>query len=297
MKESLSKHLKGKDIFSWSSSYNFCAEEIGIVPKYWSYIDPHSATGEHSNVLQKMGDNKKHTRTLVFSDIVTKTIYNQEQYIGGSELIDKSIPLEKNRSYANYIKKLYDFSKEANIEFIPSTTYKDLYINTSIVRLNMPFEGGWFSEWPAYVEEHRNKTLKWLNEIDYGQDKFEERLTQEKLILGTNIRFPKNFLQRWGLDHWPTIPMEHYESKLTMCVLPLCHYLGKKNVFVVGFDGKQTDGGRAEISLQLVNMSYEHHLPKAMSSFKKLGMNVYSIVPSELTNLNQYMEYVPIESL
>jgi hypothetical protein len=338
MKESLSKHLKDKDIFSWSSSYNFCVEEIGIVPKYWSYLDAYGAVMTSSssagmplvNVLQKMGDNKKYTKTLIFSDIVTKTHHNQEQYIGASRLVTSLVnrPLVE-RVYSDYVSKLFHFAKEANVDFIPTTTYKDLHgtfrtpkslphppFGTSISYLHKltDFDSFIGSDGKMLVGDYKkcqNKAIKWLNEIDYGQDKFEERFTQEKLILGTNIKMPSECvgdMQRDLMGFWrgaipksvktPHIPMEHQESKLTMCVLPLCYYLGKKNVFLVGFDGIHDNIiYRDDGNIELINMSYKHHLPKAISSFKKLGMNVYSIVPDELTHLNQYMEYVPIESL
>ena len=91
--------------------------------------------------------------------------------------------------------------------------------------------------------------------------------------------------------------MNVYESKLTMCILPLCYYLGYKTIYLMGFDGI---GGR------FFDSNLKHvSLPKTSQTFLKRwvgwknlhGMDIINLVPPPMSILNNCLPYQSIEGL
>ena len=135
-----------------------------------------------------------------------------------------------------------------------------------------------------------------------------------KSLLSSNLPFPTpedRFNTSLSLFH--SVPFEGikanhkntFESKLTSYVLPIAYYLKAKNVYVLGFDhqGKGLNKSRHTV--------YEKEFPmgKRIKAGERVfniikswcndwveyhGMNIYSIVPPELTRNNEYMKFIDI---
>jgi len=86
-------------IFSWSMSYTYCLDHLGIEPTYWSFIDPHGALP----VIDRMVSKGTYTKTiaLLFDPVVTTSYKEQLQHIGTTQMGSCK------KQYAKYVDKLY----------------------------------------------------------------------------------------------------------------------------------------------------------------------------------------------
>ena len=87
------------------------------------------------------------------------------------------------------------------------------------------------------------------------------------------------------------------ESKLTLNVLPICHYLKATEVYLIGFDNRGTS----------IGSNSKFHNPKTEPHLKHLknwvnweefhGMKIYGCAESKFTPNSQIIPYKPIEEL
>lgn len=117
------------------------------------------------------------------------------------------------------------------------------------------------------------------------------RFEQDKIICGMKDSLgmsPEKPDSRW---------MNLYEPKLTMCIFPLIHWLGYKEVYLLGFD---CYGGRyfdSQLSHPNMLTATRVSFPRWMEWQKFHKINFYSLMTPNQSLLNQWIEYVPIKSL
>jgi hypothetical protein len=114
-KTQLKEWSKEYDILAWSFAFEFLYG-IYTIPKYFSFIDPHSAICSLKKVTPK-------TQVLVFDQIVNRSYARQQEYIGTSQMMDKNWSDDKKEKvYKQYLDSL----NSNNLTIIPCTTIKKL---------------------------------------------------------------------------------------------------------------------------------------------------------------------------
>lgn len=105
------------DVMAWGMSYLYCHSN-DITPKYFSYLDPHSAT-KSLDLLK----NNSETTSIIYGNIVDQNYKTQQEYIGTSQLISPYSPKNQHEKiYKQYTNKLNYINKK----IIPATTIKKL---------------------------------------------------------------------------------------------------------------------------------------------------------------------------
>jgi|7_EtaG_2_1085326.scaffolds.fasta_scaffold09442_4 hypothetical protein len=278
------KSLSDKNTMAFQRFFPMGYKYIGTIPKYWTWLDPYSAT-EGLEFLLNLEDT--HPEYKKFKDIeiliphfVVDNYAYFRMYMGTTPL--------KGEKWDRYIESLKAVEERGfKIKVILSTT-------TKYIKLN-PYDE------PQLIGKD------WLgNNADF-------RFQSKKCVFGT-AEYDSDYVigekYKWGL-----------ENKLTSAVYPLAHHLGASRVFTAGFDffGKRlydydedyilpeeidetgnvrirrygahaaaSDTGK-QISLGFVTKWKEWHLYHKMEFF--------SLVEDDLTLLNQVVDYKSFEEI
>lgn len=94
-----------------------------------------------------------------------------------------------------------------------------------------------------------------------------------------------------------TMPMNQYENKLTMFILPICAKMGWKTIQLLGFDGV---GGRyfdKSLKNDMTYRTYEAFLPRWVEWKKYHKMDICTLVPEPDCVLSKWIPYYDITQL
>jgi hypothetical protein len=199
----------------------------------------------------------KDSNIVIIDPIVNKSLPIFQKYLRSTRLNNG----QKFKQYITTLKKASTVNKTTHIKF---TTIKKLK-----------------------TDKHD------LSKYDLDNKDAHLRFEQDVMIAGMSNRlgYPKDDRTRL---------MNLYENKLTMFILPLCYKLGYKEIYLLGFDGK---GGRfynknLKHPDSILKTTYKAFLPRWVTSWKEFhNMSIYSVVPDNMSILNNWIPYINIEEI
>lgn len=278
------KSLSSKNTMAFQRFFPLGYKYIGLVPKYWTWLDPYSATEGLEFLLDLEEthpeyDKFKNIEILVPHFVVDNYAYFR-MYMGTTPL--------KGQRWDHYMDSLKAVQQKGfKIKVILSTT-------TKYIKLNPHDE-------PQLIGKD------WLN----SDPSF--RFASKKCIFGTveydsEIVFQERY--KWGL-----------ENKLTSAIYPLAHYLKATRVYTAGFDffGKRMHDHDEDYALPHgLDEAGNTRIPPAgqqaasSDSGKQIALNLvqkwkdwrhchnmdfFSLVEDKYTLLNQIVEYKPFKEV
>jgi hypothetical protein len=272
------KSLSDKNTMAFQRFFPMGYKYIGLIPKYWTWLDPYSATEGLEFLLNLEEthpeyDEFKNIEILVPHFVVDNYAYFR-MYMGTTPL--------KGEKWDRYIDSLNTVKQRGfKVKVILSTT-------TKYIKLN-PYDE------PQLIGKD------WLNSDP------SLRFGSKKCVFGTveydsEVVFQERY--RWGL-----------ENKLTSAIYPLAHYLKATRVYTAGFDffGKRLydydenyvlpqqideNGKIRNLPAGMHPASSDKGKQIALSYVQKWldwaphhGMQMFSLVDDELTLLNEIIEH------